>query len=196
MKVVVNFVWVNRQMIIYWVRESFEEVFKRKVEDMEMEIVYDVVYNIVKFEEYEVDGKKVKVVVYRKGVMRVFFVGYLDVLRVYRDVGQLVLILGLMGIVSYVFVGVEGLMREIFGSFCYGVGRFLSRKVVIRQYCGDRFRNEFFQRGIYVRVVFFCVVVEEVLGVYKSVDNVVQVVYEVGIVNFVVRMRLMGVVKG
>lgn len=74
-------------MIIYWVRESFEEVFKRKVEDMEMEIVYDVVYNIVKFEEYEVDGKKVKVVVYRKGVMRVFFVGYLDVLRVYRDVG-------------------------------------------------------------------------------------------------------------
>lgn len=117
MKVVVNFVWVNRQMIIYWVRESFEEVFKRKVEDMEMEIVYDVVYNIVKFEEYEVDGKKVKVVVYRKGVMRVFFVGYLDVLRVYRDVGQLVLILGLMGIVSYVFVGVEGLTERDFWKF-------------------------------------------------------------------------------
>ncbi len=51
MKAAANFAWANRQMITHWVRESFEEVFKRKAEDMEMGIVYDVAHNIAKVEE-------------------------------------------------------------------------------------------------------------------------------------------------
>jgi Uncharacterized conserved protein len=37
-----NYAWANRQMIVHWVRESFEAVFGMTAEDMEMEIVYDV----------------------------------------------------------------------------------------------------------------------------------------------------------
>lgn len=176
-------------MITHWVRESFEEVFKRKAEDMEMEIVYDVAHNIAKLEEHEVDGKKVKVVVHRKGATRAFPAGHPDVPRAYRDVGQPVLIPGSMGTASYVLAGAEGSMRETFGSSCHGAGRLLSRKAATRQYRGDRLRNELLQRGIYVRAASLRVVAEEAPpGAYKSVDNVVQVVHEAGIANLVARM--------
>lgn len=196
MKAAANFAWANRQMITHWVRESFEEVFKRKAEDMEMEIVYDVAHNIAKLEEHEVDGKKVKVVVHRKGATRAFPAGHPDVPRAYRDVGQPVLIPGSMGTASYVLAGAEGSMRETFGSSCHGAGRLLSRKAATRQYRGDRLRNELLQRGIYVRAASLRVVAEEAPGAYKSVDNVVQVVHEAGIANLVARMRPMGVAKG
>ncbi|MDK2913464.1 MAG: hypothetical protein PWQ79_379 [Thermococcaceae archaeon] len=196
MKAAANFAWANRQMITHWVRESFEEVFRRKAEDMEMEIVYDVAHNIAKLEEHEVDGRKVKVVVHRKGATRAFPAGHPDVPRAYRDVGQPVLIPGSMGTASYVLAGAEGSMRETFGSTCHGAGRLLSRKAATRQYRGDRLRNELLQKGIYVRAASLRVVAEEAPGAYKSVDNVVQVVHEAGIANLVARMRPMGVAKG
>lgn len=196
MKAAANFAWANRQMITHWVRESFEEVFKRKAEDMEMHIVYDVAHNIAKVEEHEVDGKKVKVVVHRKGATRAFPAGHPDVPRAYRDVGQPVLIPGSMGTASYVLAGAEGSMRETFGSSCHGAGRLLSRKAATRQYRGDRLRNELLQRGIYVRAASLRVVAEEAPGAYKSVDNVVNVVHQAGIAKLVARMRPMGVAKG
>ncbi|WP_297497734.1 RtcB family protein [Thermococcus sp.] len=196
MKAAANFAWANRQMITHWVRESFEEVFKRKAEDMEMSIVYDVAHNIAKVEEHEVDGRKVKVVVHRKGATRAFPAGHPDVPRAYRDVGQPVLIPGSMGTASYVLAGAEGSMRETFGSSCHGAGRLLSRKAATRQYRGDRLREELMRRGIYVRAASLRVVAEEAPGAYKSVDNVVSVVHDAGIANLVARMRPMGVAKG
>jgi len=196
MKAAANFAWANRQMITHWVRESFEEVFKRKAEDMEMGIVYDVAHNIAKVEEHEVDGRKVKVVVHRKGATRAFPAGHPDVPRAYRDVGQPVLIPGSMGTASYVLAGAEGSMKETFGSTCHGAGRLMSRHAATRQYRGDRLRNELLQRGIYVRAASLRVVAEEAPGAYKSVDNVVNVVHQAGIANLVARMRPMGVAKG
>ncbi|MBM4237641.1 MAG: RtcB family protein, partial [Euryarchaeota archaeon] len=67
-----NYAWANRQMILHWVRQSFEEVFKRPAEDMDMRCVYDVAHNIAKVEEHEVDGKRRKVYVHRKGATRAF----------------------------------------------------------------------------------------------------------------------------
>ena len=196
MKAAANFAWANRQMITHWVRESFEEVFKRKAEDMEMHIVYDVAHNIAKVEEHEVDGRKVKVVVHRKGATRAFPAGHPDVPRAYRGVGQPVLIPGSMGTASYILAGAEGSMKETFGSSCHGAGRLLSRKAATRRYRGDRLRSELLQRGIYVRAASLRVVAEEAPGAYKSVDNVVNVVHQAGIAKLVARMRPMGVAKG
>ncbi|GAB6102001.1 intein-containing RctB family protein [Thermococcus atlanticus] len=196
MKAAANFAWANRQMIVHWIRESFEEVFKRKAEDMEMSIVYDVAHNIAKLEEHEVDGRRIKVVVHRKGATRAFPPGHPDVPRAYRDVGQPVLIPGSMGTASYVLAGTEGSMREAFGSTCHGAGRLMSRKAATRQYRGDRLRNDLMKRGIYIRAASLRVVAEEAPGAYKSVDNVVNVVHQAGIANLVARMRPMGVAKG
>ncbi|WP_324735820.1 RtcB family protein [Thermococcus sp. SY098] len=196
MKAAANFAWANRQMITHWVRESFEEVFRQKAEDLGMHIVYDVAHNIAKLEEHEVDGRKVKVVVHRKGATRAFPPGHEAVPRIYRDVGQPVLIPGSMGTASYVLAGTEGAMKEAFGSTCHGAGRVLSRKAATRQYRGDRLRNELMQRGIYIRAASLRVVAEEAPGAYKNVDNVVNVVAKAGIAKLVARMRPIGVAKG
>ncbi|HIH72201.1 MAG TPA: RNA-splicing ligase RtcB [Thermococcaceae archaeon] len=196
MKAAANFAWANRQMITHWVRESFEEVFKQKAEDLEMSIVYDVAHNIAKVEEHEVDGRKVKVVVHRKGATRAFPAGHEAVPRAYRNVGQPVLIPGSMGTASYVLAGAEGSMKETFGSTCHGAGRVLSRHAATRQFRGDKLRNELMQRGIYIRAASMRVVAEEAPGAYKNVDNVVNVVHEAGIANLVARMRPIGVAKG
>ncbi|WP_087037325.1 intein-containing RctB family protein [Thermococcus litoralis] len=196
MKAAANFAWANRQMITHWVRESFEEVFKQKAEDLGMSIVYDVAHNIAKVEEHEVDGRKVKVVVHRKGATRAFPAGHEAVPRAYRNVGQPVLIPGSMGTASYVLAGAEGSMKETFGSTCHGAGRVLSRHAATRQFRGDKLRNELMQRGIYIRAASMRVVAEEAPGAYKNVDNVVNVVHEAGIANLVARMRPIGVAKG
>ena len=196
MKAAANFAWANRQMITHWVRESFEEVFKQKAEDLEMSIVYDVAHNIAKVEEHEVNGRKVKVVVHRKGATRAFPAGHEAVPRAYRNVGQPVLIPGSMGTASYVLAGAEGSMKETFGSTCHGAGRVLSRHAATRRFRGDRLRNELMQRGIYIRAASMRVVAEEAPGAYKNVDNVVNVVHEAGIANLVARMRPIGVAKG
>ncbi|HII60581.1 TPA: RNA-splicing ligase RtcB [Pyrococcus horikoshii] len=197
MKAAANFAWANRQMITHWVRESFQEVFKQDPEgDLGMDIVYDVAHNIGKVEEHEVDGKRVKVIVHRKGATRAFPPGHEAVPRLYRDVGQPVLIPGSMGTASYILAGTEGAMKETFGSTCHGAGRVLSRKAATRQYRGDRIRQELLNRGIYVRAASMRVVAEEAPGAYKNVDNVVKVVSEAGIAKLVARMRPIGVAKG
>ncbi|ASJ11190.1 RNA-splicing ligase RtcB [Thermococcus sp. P6] len=196
MKAAANFAWANRQMITHWVRESFEEVFKRKAEDMGMEIVYDVAHNIAKVEEHEVDGRKVRVVVHRKGATRAFPPKHPDVPAAYREVGQPVLIPGSMGTASYVLAGAEGSMRETFGSSCHGAGRLMSRHAATRKWRGEKIERELAQRGIYVRAASKRVVAEEAPGAYKSVDNVVNVVHEADIANLVARMRPIGVAKG
>lgn len=196
MKAAANFAWANRQMITHWVRESFEEVFRQKAEDMEMHIVYDVAHNIAKLEEHDVNGWKVKVVVHRKGATRAFPPGHEAVPEIYRNVGQPVLIPGSMGTASYVLAGTEGAMEEAFGSTCHGAGRVLSRKAATRQYRGDRLRNELMRRGIYIRAASLRVVAEEAPGAYKNVDNVVDVVAKAGIAKLVARMRPIGVAKG
>ncbi|AEC51106.1 hypothetical protein PNA2_0188 [Pyrococcus sp. NA2] len=197
MKAAANFAWANRQMITHWVRESFQEVFRQDPEgDLGMDIVYDVAHNIGKVEEHEVNGKKVKVIVHRKGATRAFPPGHEAVPKIYRDVGQPVLIPGSMGTASYVLAGTEGAMRETFGSTCHGAGRVLSRKAATRQYRGDRIRQELLNRGIYVRAASMRVVAEEAPGAYKNVDNVVKVVSEAGIAKLVARMRPIGVAKG
>ncbi len=196
MKAAANFAWANRQMIVHWIRESFENVFRRRAEDMEMSIVYDVAHNIAKLEEHEINGKKVKVVVHRKGATRAFPPKHPDVPKAYRNVGQPVLIPGSMGTASYVLAGTEGSMKEAFGSTCHGAGRLLSRKAATRQYRGDRLKNELLQKGIYVRAASMRVVAEEAPGAYKNVDNVVRVVHQAGIAKLVARMRPIGVAKG
>ena len=55
-----NYAWTNRQMIVHWVRESFEEIFKRDAEDMGMSVVYDVAHNIAKKETHTIKGTKIE----------------------------------------------------------------------------------------------------------------------------------------
>jgi tRNA-splicing ligase RtcB len=191
-----NYAWANRQMIMHWVRQGFEQVFRRKAEDMDMGLVYDVAHNIAKVEEYDVDGKRRKVYVHRKGATRAFPKDRAEVPDRYRAVGQPVIIPGDMGAGSYVLVGQEQVMREAFGSTCHGAGRVMSREAATRKYTVNGIRHDLESKGIYIKASTKDGILEEAPGAYKDVDEVVRVVAGAGLALPVVKLTPIGVMKG
>jgi tRNA-splicing ligase RtcB len=196
MRCAANYAWANRQMIVHWVRQSFEQVFGRDAESMGLHIVYDVAHNIAKLEEHRVDGGKRLVVVHRKGATRAFGPGHPDIPQIYRDVGQPVLIPGDMGTASYLLVGTDTAMQETFGSTAHGAGRHLSRVAALRNFRGDQVQRSLESQGIIVRAAKASVMAEEAPEAYKDVDRVVEVSHRAGISRKVARLRPIGVAKG
>jgi tRNA-splicing ligase RtcB len=190
-----NFAWTNRQLITHWTRESFKEVFKKDPEELGLEIVYDVAHNIAKIEEHEIENKRYKVIVHRKGATRAFPPGHPAIPVKYKDIGQPVLIPGSMGTASYILVGVPEGYRTWY-SAPHGAGRWLSRGEAIRSYSPDRVISDLAKKGITVKAATKRVVSEEAPEAYKDVDKVVLVAQKVGIANPVIRLRPIGVVKG
>jgi len=191
-----NFAWANRQCLAHLARLSFERVLAGRVRDTTLRMVYDVAHNIAKVEEYELDGRKVKVVIHRKGATRAFPAGHEAVPAVYRDVGQPVLIPGDMGTASYILVGTELAMEETFGTTCHGAGRVLSRAAAKRKVRGRKVVDDLRGQGIIVRGGSMAGLAEEAPMAYKDIDRVVNVVHQVGIARKVARMRPLGVIKG
>lgn len=191
-----NYAWANRQMIVHWVRESFEQVFGEEAEDLGMKILYDVAHNIAKREVHKVNGKNIEVYVHRKGATRAFGPGRKEVPKEYRDIGQPVLIPGTMGTASYILHGTEMAMEETFGSTAHGAGRKMSRAGAKRVYRGNRVQRELGSRGIYVKAVSMAVVAEEAPGAYKDVDTVVETTHKAGISKLVAKLTPLGVAKG
>ena len=190
-----NFAWANRQLIVHWVRESFEKVLKDSAENMDMGIIYDVCHNIAKLEEHVIDGKKRKVYVHRKGATRAFGPGQPTVPLKYRSMGQPVIIPGDMGTESYLLHGTKE-AEETFGSTCHGAGRVLSRHEALRKWRGEDVVRELRNRGIYVHPASFKVAAEEAPGAYKNIKNVVDVTDGAGISKKVAKLVPLGVVKG
>jgi tRNA-splicing ligase RtcB len=186
-----NFAWTNRQLITHWIRESFNTIFGEN----ELKLLYDVCHNIAKFEEHDIEGKRVKCCVHRKGATRAFY-DRSEIPNAYREVGQPVLIPGDMGTASYVLVGTKKAIEETFGSTCHGAGRVMSRHKISRIVSYDQVSNELREKGIYLRAMSKRVVCEEAPQAYKRVDDVVETCDKAGISKTIAKMVPMGVVKG
>ncbi|AEG18837.1 RtcB family protein [Methanobacterium paludis] len=191
-----NYAWTNRQMIVHWVRESFEQVFKRDAEDMNMGIVYDVAHNIAKKETHKIKGRDTEVYVHRKGATRAFGPGRKEIPAEYRGVGQPVMLPGTMGTASYILHGTETAMEETFGSTAHGAGRKMSRSGAKREYRGEEVKEALARKGIIIRANSMPVVAEEAPGAYKDVDKVVEIAHKAGISKLVGKMVPLGVAKG
>jgi len=190
-----NYAWCNRQMIVHWIRQSFEEVFKRDAESLGLEIIYDVAHNIAKIEEHEIDGKKVKVYMHRKGATRAFPPGHKEIPKEYQKVGQPVLLPGSMGTASYILHGtLEG--KESFYSTAHGAGRVMSRHAALKKFRGEQVQKDLEAKGITVKTASWKGAAEEAPGVYKDIDEVARVSDVAGIAKKVVRLVPMGVTKG
>jgi tRNA-splicing ligase RtcB len=196
MSAAANYAWANRQMILHWVRQSFEKALGRKAEEIGMACVYDVAHNICKQEEHEVGGRRMKVYVHRKGATRAFDSSRSEVPQKYRSVGQPVLIPGDMGSASYVLVGTRQAMKETFGSTCHGAGRLMSRTSATRKFSANDVVALLQSRGIYIKAASRDGIVEEAPGAYKDVDDVVRVAHGAGISRMVARLKPIGVMKG
>jgi tRNA-splicing ligase RtcB len=191
-----NYAFANRQVLAHFVRLSFEQVLAGKLPDWELRQVYDVTHNIAKIEEHQVAGKKMKVVVHRKGATRAFPPGHPELSAVYRKTGQPVLVPGSMGTFSYVLVGTDSAMEETFGSCCHGAGRTMSRKAATRAVRGEKVRADLARQGIMVRTGSMQGLAEEFPLAYKDVSIVVDSVAGAGIARRVARVRPLAVIKG
>ena len=191
-----NFAFANRQMITHWVRETFEQVFKKGPKDLKLDLIYDVCHNIAKIETHTVNEKKKKLCVHRKGATRAFPPNHPDIPSEYQSIGQPVLIPGDMGRCSYVLVGTDRAMEETFGSTCHGAGRVMSRHQAIKAAKGRSIVRELEDKGIIVKGASRGTIVEEIPDAYKDVNDVVNVVHHAGISRKVAKLVPMGVIKG
>jgi tRNA-splicing ligase RtcB len=123
------------------------------------------------------------VIVHRKGATRAF-------------PDQPVLIPGSMGTASYLLLGTEGSLKESFGSTCHGAGRTMSRTKAKRAIRGSHLKEELEARGISVRAGSMSGLAEEAPVAYKDVEEVVDVVHNIGIAKKVARLKPVGVIKG
>ncbi len=191
-----NFAFANRQMITFWVRETFEQVLQKSPADLRLNVIYDVCHNIAKWEEHLVDGKNRRLCVHRKGATRAFPPGHPKTPADYQQIGQPVLIPGDMGRYSYIMVGTAGAMAETFGSCCHGAGRVLSRHAAKKRARGHDVIAELAKQGILIRAAGRATVAEEISEAYKDVADVVDVVQQAGIGRKVARLKPMAVIKG
>ena len=196
MKAAANYAFANRQVLTYHIRRSFEETLAGKVKNHHVFQVYDIAHNMAKIEEHEIDGRKVKLCVHRKGATRAFGPGSPVLPGVYRDIGQPVLVPGSMGTASWVLLGTAGSMAQTFGSTCHGAGRTMSRSQAKKTIWGAELREELEAGGIHVRAGSMSGLAEEAPTAYKDVDRVVEVVHGAGIAKKVARLVPIAVVKG
>ncbi|NLI98745.1 RtcB family protein [bacterium] len=191
-----NYAWANRQTMMHWVREAFENVFSKGAESLGLLLVYDVAHNIAKFEKHEVEGRRAKLCVHRKGATRAFPANHPDVPVDYRSIGQPVIIPGDMGTASYVLLGTEKAMEETFGSTCHGAGRVWSRSHAMKEISGHEVKARLEREGILVLSTSTKTLAEETPEAYKDIDEVVEVAHNSGISRKVCRMKPLAVIKG
>jgi tRNA-splicing ligase RtcB len=191
-----NYAWCNRQVLAHQIRQAFEEVLAGRVAQWDLRQVYDIAHNMAKLEVHDVEGRRTRVCVHRKGATRAFGPGSSVLPQDYQSIGQPVLVPGSMGTASWVLVGTEGSMSQTFGSTCHGAGRMMSRKQAKRTVWGEDLKKRLEGRGIAVRAGSMSGLAEEAPVAYKDVDEVVEVVDGAGIARKVARLRPIAVVKG
>ena len=183
MRAAANFAFANRQVLAHAAGQTLERVLGVGPRELGLASVYDVAHNIAKEEEHEVDGRRRRLLVHRKGATRAF-------------PGQPVIVPGDMGRYSYLLVGTETAMRETFGSTCHGAGRRMSRTAAVKAARGRRIDEELAARGVVARATGYESLAEEMPEAYKDVREVVDVVHRFGISTRVARLRPIGVIKG
>jgi tRNA-splicing ligase RtcB len=183
MKCAVNYSFTNRLVMTQWIREVFEEVFKQTWEELDMQTVYGICHNIVKYEEHIVNGKKQMLYVHMKGAT-----------RSYPDLP--VIIAGSMGTSSYLLKGTKDALIKSFGSSAHGAGRAMSRNEAISRFRGEQIKHDLECTGKVVRSTSPEVLAEEAPEAYKDVEEVINSVHGAGISLKVARMVPLGVIKG
>ncbi len=179
MQCAVNYAFANRLVMTQWIREAFENVFKRDWEDMDMNTVYAIAHNIVKLEE--INGQEMYI--HRKGAT-----------RSYPD--KPVIIAGSMGTSSFICKGTEEALTKTFGSSCHGSGRTMSRNEAIKSFKGENIQKQLLEKGIVSKATHPKSLAEEAPNAYKNVINVVDTVHNAGISTKVVELEPQGVIKG
>jgi len=193
MRAGINCALANREILTHLARQAFAEVFPSAA----LTLLYDVSHNTCKVEEHEVDGRRKKLFVHRKGATRAFGPARGNELPgSFRTVGQPVLIGGSMGTCSYILAGTDASEAKAFASAVHGAGRAMSRNQALKQWQGRRVMDDLANRGILIRSPSPRGVAEEAPGAYKDVSAVVDAADCAGLARKIARCVPLICVKG
>jgi tRNA-splicing ligase RtcB len=195
MNCAINFAFMNRQLIMHAAREVFSDILKKSPDELGMNLVYDVCHNTAKIETHQIDGKKMKLLVHRKGATRSFTAEMKGVPEAYREVGQPVLIGGSMETGSYLMAAAEG-SSKTFYSTVHGSGRVMSRSQAKKIFRGIELQKKMMGKGIYVQTSSMSGLAEESGAAYKNVDRVVQCSEAAGLSRPIAKLIPIGNIKG
>lgn len=191
-----NFAKANRQVLTDSARRAFVKIFGRDARSLGLGLVYDVSHNLAKMEEYEVDGKRKRLCVHRKGATRAFGPGHPEIPARYRSIGQPVIIPGSMGTASFVLVGTSEAENRSFSSTCHGAGRAMSRTQAKKQMKGEDLKRQLEEQGVTLARSQWKLLSEEAPYAYKDATDVVETCEGAGLSRVVARLRPIGVIKG
>lgn len=187
-----NFAFNNRQHILHEVRQAFKSTLNTPPESIRL--LYDVCHNIAKFESYEVEGQKRRLCVHRKGATRAFGEGAEELIPLFRETGQPVLVPGDMLRASYLMVGQANV--QTWCSSCHGAGRARSRVKSMAAWKGRDAVEYMAGHGVHVMATSRRTIAEEMPDAYKDVDMVVQACKEAKLADPVARLSPHLVIKG
>jgi len=185
----VNYAFANRQIITADIRQAFATVLGLPLEDIGLQVVYDVAHNIAKWEEHR--GKRL--LVHRKGATRALPPGHPANPAFYRETGHPALVPGSMGTASYVLVGTD-LAAESFFSVNHGAGRTLSRSAAEKSITKEEFEASMGE--ILYNTRNFRDVIDEAPQAYKDIEEVVDTLVDIGLTRKIARLRPLAVIKG
>ena len=188
----INCALANRQVITQLVRDVFEDFFPGKP----VKVLYDVSHNTCKVEEFEVNGKKKKLYVHRKGATRAWGPGRKELPARYREVGQPVIIGGSMGTASYILVGTKEGEKKTFASACHGAGRVMSRHQAKKHFKAGEIVEKLRKKGIIVLGKSKKGLAEEAPEAYKNIEEVIEATCKAKLAKKVAKLVPMGCIKG
>jgi tRNA-splicing ligase RtcB len=183
MQCAVNYSFTNRLVMTQWIRETFEKIFQRDWESMDMHTIYGICHNVIKLEKHAVNGEQKELFIHRKGATRAF-------------PDEPVIIAGSMGTSSYLCKGTQKAMELTFGSSAHGAGRAMSRKKAIGTFRGEQIQKELLEKGISSKATGLKSFAEEAPKAYKDVNEVIESVHNAGISTKVAKLVPLGVIKG
>ncbi|WJW76632.1 RtcB family protein [Thiohalobacter sp. IOR34] len=192
MRAGINCALANRQILTHLTRHAVWRV----IEDLPLDLLYDVSHNTCKEETHVVDGVERRLFVHRKGATRAFGPGHPELPAAFAETGQPVLIGGSMGTASWILAGMSAPGAPGFASACHGAGRAMSRTQARKRWRGGRLIDDLAQRGILIRSQTMRGVAEEAPGAYKDVSAVVEVAERAGLARKVARLKPLICIKG
>ena len=192
MRAGINCALANRQVLTHLARESFARLFP----EARLETLYDVSHNTCKEERHLVDGRERVLFVHRKGATRALGPGAASLPRLYRGVGQPVIVGGSMGTGSYLLVGTATSEEKSLSSASHRAGRAMSRHAALRQWHGRKLVDDLRAAGIIIRTRSMRGVAEEAPAAYKDVDAVAEATERAGLARRVALLRPKVCVKG
>lgn len=191
-----NYAWTNRSVISSLLRDEWQKQLSGKIKNTQLSVLYDVAHNIAKKEKYQINGKKILLLVHRKGATRAFGPKRPEIPQKYRSVGQPVIIPGSMGTSSYVMKGTNKAEKESFGSSAHGAGRAMSRGQAKRKVQGKDLIKNLAEKGILIFSDSLSGLAEEAPIAYKEIDSVVDITQKAGIAKKVAQLKPLAVIKG